>query len=88
MSLFPSIFVPLRVLPLPDPVFLPCDHGLDFDISLRDNSINKKGISFDMQQRFRVFVRIIGLPVVKLLTYLYESSQLSCVSSHIYNLLL
>ena len=69
MSLFPSIFVPLRIFPLPDRVFLPCDHGLDFDISLCDNSINKKGISFDIQQRFRVFVRIIGLPLVKLLTY-------------------
>ena len=40
MSLFPSIFVPLPfslciestsyVSPLPDGVFLPCDHGLDF----------------------------------------------------------
>ena len=28
---------------LPDGVFfsLPCDHGLDFDISLRENSINQ-----------------------------------------------
>ena len=40
MSLFPSIFVPLPFFPLygnyvarfslPDGVFLPCDHGLDF----------------------------------------------------------
>ena len=40
MSLFPSIFVPSSlslcmestpyVSPLPDGVFLPCDHGLDF----------------------------------------------------------
>ena len=27
---------------LPDGVFLPCDHGLDLDISLRYNSINQK----------------------------------------------
>ena len=26
---------------LPDGVFLPCDHGLDFDINLCENSINQ-----------------------------------------------
>ena len=26
---------------LPDGVFLPCDHGLDFDVSLPENSINR-----------------------------------------------
>ena len=26
---------------LPDGIFLPCDHGLDFDASLRDDSFNK-----------------------------------------------
>ena len=28
---------------LPDGVFLPCDHGLNFDISLCENSINEGG---------------------------------------------
>ena len=58
MSLFPSIFVPLLEaltvfslngeyvarFPLPDSIFLPCDHGLDFYISLCENSINQTKI--------------------------------------------
>ena len=52
MSLFPSIFCTISAFSLygeyvvrsflPDGVFLPCDHGLDFFyISLCDNSINQ-----------------------------------------------
>ena len=73
MSLFLNIFVPLLFnalygeyvvcIPLPDRVYLPCGHGLDFGlISLRDNS-NEQKMYF-----IRVFVRIIRFPVVKLLT--------------------
>ena len=51
MSLFPSIFCTIAAFSLngkyvvrsffPDGVFLliPCDHGLDFDVSLCENSI-------------------------------------------------
>ena len=50
MSLFPSIFCTISAFSLygeyvvrsffPNGVFLPCDHGLDFDITLCVNSIN------------------------------------------------
>ena len=79
MPLFLNIFVPLLFnalygeyvvrIPLPDRVFLPCGHELDFGIiSLCDNSIEQKKKIIRLQQRFRVFVRIIRFPVVKLLT--------------------
>ena len=54
MSLFPSIFCIIAAFSLygeyvvrsflPNGVFLRCDHGLDFDISLCDNKKNKKSV--------------------------------------------
>ena len=51
MSLFPSIFCTISAFSLygeyvvrsflPNGVFLSCDHGLDFDISICENSINQ-----------------------------------------------
>ena len=51
MSLVPSIFCTISTFSLygeyvvrsflPNGVFLPCDHGLDFEISLCENSINQ-----------------------------------------------
>ena len=98
MSLFLNISVPLLFnalygeyvvrIPLPDRGFLPCGHGLDFGIiSLCDNSIEQK--SYFIRHTAEISCVCTNNKIsCRQATYLYESSQLSCISGHIYNLVL
>ena len=98
MSLFLNISVPLLFnalygeyvvhIPLPDRVYLSCGHGLDFGlISLRDNSNEQK--SYFIRHTAEISCVCTNNKIsCRQATYLYESSQLSCVSGHIYNLIL
>ena len=96
MPLFLNISVPLLFnalygeyvvrIPLSDRVFLPCGHGLDFGIiSLCDNSIEQK--MYFIRHTAEISCVCTNNKIsCRQATYLYESSQLSCVSGHIYNL--
>ena len=67
-----------------DSVFLPCDHGLDFEISSSENFINQSRYSVRHRAEIPcVFTKNnICCSRVK---YLYGSSQLLCVSNRPYN---